>query len=208
MLMCHLAMDTEENTTEPPDLLAGEKSLSPHRAELLLRRPTAPDGAAVHRLIENCPPLDRNSLYCNLLQCSHFAASSALAELDGPGLNGNVVGFVSGHLLPDHPETLFVWQVAVAASMRGRRLGRDLILNILARPEQAAVRWIETTVTDDNAASWAMFKSLAASLETSFERSVLFDRDLHLAGQSPTENLMRIGPFDRRHVPDLEKEIQ
>lgn len=203
MLMCHLAMDTEENTTEPPDLLDGEKSHLPRRAELLLRRPTALDGAAVHRLIENCPPLDRNSLYCNLLQCSHFAASSALAELDG-----DVVGFVSGHLLPDNPETLFVWQVAVAASMRGRRLGRDLILNILARPEQAGVRWIETTVTDDNAASWAMFRSLAASLETSFERSVLFDRDLHLAGQSPTENLMRIGPFDRRHVSDLEKEIQ
>src|SRR5690606_27386040 len=114
----------------------------------------------------------------------------------------------SGHVLPDDPETLFVWQVAVASSMRGRRLGRNLILHILARPEQAAVRWIDTTVTDDNASSWAMFKSLAASLGTSFQRSVIFDRDLHLAGQSPTENLMRIGPFDRRNIPDLEKEVQ
>src|SRR5690606_26372833 len=127
---------------------AGEKRHLPHRAELLIRRPTALDGAAVHRLIADCPPLDHNSLYCNLLQCSHFAASSALAEMDGA-----VVGWVSGHVLPDDPETLFVWQVAVASSMRGRRLGRNLILHILARPEQAAVRWIDTTVTDDNASS-------------------------------------------------------
>lgn len=203
MLVSHLAMGTDENIEEPPDLLVGANQNVSEPAKLLIRRPTALDGASVRRLIANCPPLDRNSLYCNLLQCSHFAASSALAELDG-----EVVGFVSGHRLPDDPETLFVWQVAVASVMRGRRLGRDLILAILARPEQAHVRFVDTTITDDNAASWAMFKSLAASLHTSFERSVLFDRNRHLDGHSPTENLMRIGPFDRRKIPDLEKEIQ
>lgn len=203
MLIRRIAMDIEENIEDPPDLLSGEKRRLSNGEELLIRRPTALDGAAVHRLIAQCPPLDRNSLYCNLIQCSHFSASCALAECEG-----EVVGFVSGHILPADPETLFIWQVAVSAAMRGQRLGRDLILHILARREQKAVRWIETTITDENAASWAMFKSLAASLRTSFARSVLFDRDLHLAGQAPTENLMRIGPFGMREPSEPGKEIQ
>ena len=66
--------------------------------DLTLRRPDAEDGAAVNGLIEQCKPLDENSVYCNLLQCSHFAETSSLAEIDG-----EVVGFVSGYLVPDSP---------------------------------------------------------------------------------------------------------
>ncbi|MFQ5471249.1 MAG: diaminobutyrate acetyltransferase, partial [Gammaproteobacteria bacterium] len=44
------------------------------------RNPTAEDGATVNRLIASCPPLDSNSIYCNLLQCSYFSETSIIAE--------------------------------------------------------------------------------------------------------------------------------
>jgi L-2,4-diaminobutyric acid acetyltransferase len=72
-----------------------------------LREPTSEDGAAVWQLIKDCAPLDRNSLYCNLLQCDHFASTCVAAELDG-----DIVGWVSGYIVPDSPDTLFIWQVA------------------------------------------------------------------------------------------------
>jgi len=67
----------------------------------------------VHDLIARCPPLDRNSLYCNLLQCSHFAATCALARHDD-----TTVGFVSGYRPPSDPGVLFIWQVAVDSTAR------------------------------------------------------------------------------------------
>ena len=40
--------------------------------QLVFRQPTAEDGYPLNKLVENSPPLDPNSVYCNLLQCTHF----------------------------------------------------------------------------------------------------------------------------------------
>lgn len=158
--------------------------------DVVIRPPRVTDGASVNALIANCPPLDRNSLYCNLLQCTHFSATSALAEQEG-----RVIGFVSGYRLPDEPETLFIWQVAVDRIARGRALGKRLILDILSRPVCAGVSMLETTVTQSNAASQAMFDKIAAELDAPHRRTLLFDRDRHLGGNHSSEFLISIGPF-------------
>ena len=72
---------------------------------LSFRVPTASDGAALHQLVANCPPLDPNSFYCNLLQCSHFADTAVAVEYEG-----KLVGFISGYIPPGKPDTLFVWR--------------------------------------------------------------------------------------------------
>src|SRR5690606_15070663 len=55
----------------------------------------ATDGSDVYKLISCCQPLDTNSMYCNLMQCSHFAQTVVAAEM-----NGELVGFISGYRLP------------------------------------------------------------------------------------------------------------
>lgn len=155
-----------------------------------IRQPEATDGLPVHDLIAACPPLDRNSLYCNLLQCSDFGATCALAEKDG-----EVVGFVSGYIPPERPDTLFIWQVAVGEAGRGRGLAKALILDILKRPACGKVRYLDTTITDDNKASWAMFEGLARGLDAETTRLSCFDRDLHFGGKHASEIMLRIGPF-------------
>jgi len=157
--------------------------------EIALRSPRAEDGAAVYQLIAECPPLDTNSMYCNLLQCAHFSATSVAAEL-----NGDIVGFISGYTQPDKPDTLFIWQVAVGKKARGQGLAGRMLKEILARPACEAVRFIETTITPDNQASWALFESLTRKLGTELKRSVMFERQQHFAGQHETEMLARIGP--------------
>ena len=165
----------------------------------MIRQPQATDGRAVKALIDSCPPLDSNSLYCNLLQCTHFAATCALAEVDG-----RPVGFASGYLVPDEtPHTLFIWQVAIAGEARGQGLGRRLILDILGRPGCAQVSRIETTIGPDNMASWGLFESLARRLGAKSEREVMFDRHKHFAGEHDSEIVLRIAPIVR-NVRDLD----
>ncbi|MDT8364038.1 MAG: diaminobutyrate acetyltransferase [Nitrosomonas sp.] len=160
------------------------------RGNIVIRPPRPTDGVSVNALIANCPPLDQNSLYCNLLQCSHFSKTSALAEQ-----HGKIIGFVSGYQLPDESETLFIWQVAVDCAARGHALGRRLILDILSRPVCASVSRLKTTVTQSNSASWSMFKKTAAALYAPHQHTLLFDYNHHLGGNHDSEFLISIGPF-------------
>ncbi|SDJ94883.1 diaminobutyrate acetyltransferase [Microbulbifer yueqingensis] len=180
---------SEGKTGESPEDKVKARQGSAKR-EALLRRPVSEDGADVHRLIKRCPPLDENSVYCNLLQASHFADTSVAAEVDG-----ELAGFVSGYLIPSRPDTLFIWQVAVAEEGRGQGLAGRMIREILARPACAEVRYLETTITPDNEASWALFRGLARKLGTECNESIMFDRERHFKGQHDSEMLLRIGPF-------------
>lgn len=165
-------------------------------AALRFRRPVATDGPAVTALIAACPPLDRNSAYCNLIQCTHFADHCIVAEI-----GGRVVGWVSGHRPPSDPYAFFVWQVAVATEARGQKLAGRMIAELLARSAQRGVTHLITTITDDNDASWALFRGFARDRSATLERSPLFERDAHFAGAHATEYQARIGPLDINPSP-------
>ena len=163
---------------------------------IALRQPTADDAARLHQLIADCPPLDPNSLYCNLLHCTHFSATSVAAVRSNPQGEERLVGFISAYIPPQQPDTLFVWQVAVAQEARGEGLARRMLDNLVARPACKNVRYIDTTITPGNQASWGMFESWARHRGAPTSSQVHFERERHFAGQHDDEHLMRIGPFE------------
>lgn len=158
---------------------------------ITLRKPKATDGYALHKLVERCAPLDPNSVYCNLLQCSDFADTAVAAEDE----NGELVGFISGYRPPKRPDTLFVWQVAVDSRCRGKKLGQKMLFELAERLAPEGVRFIETTITPGNVASETLFARVFAALSAPVERSVLFSRDEHFEGKHDDEVLYRAGPF-------------
>lgn len=159
----------------------------------------ASDGAAISALIAACSPLDANSAYCNLLQCTDFADFCVIAEQ-----GAQLMGWVSGYRPPTEPDSLFVWQVAVAAPARGKRLAACLIEQILARPQAAGVTHVTTTVTGDNQASWAVFEGLARKWGVPLQRSIRFEREAHFGGAHATEWEVRIGPLPARSAAQQE----
>ncbi len=172
--------------------MPSKKTTDSSRGNIALRLPTAEDGPALHQLVGRCPPLDPNSLYCNLLQCSHFADTGLAAQLDD-----TLVGFVSGYRVPQRRETFFLWQVVVAPEVRGRGLARRMIHALLRRLSSSAVTYLETSITPDNAASWALFRGLARDLNCPCEESILFSSATHFRNAHATEHLLRIGPFSK-----------
>ncbi|TDG15784.1 diaminobutyrate acetyltransferase [Seongchinamella unica] len=171
------------NTVQPPE-------------PIRLRQPNAFDGHQLHQLVQSCPPLDVNSVYCNLLQCSHFAETSVVGEAEG-----QLACAISGYLVPARPDTLFIWQVAVAEGARGQGVAGKMLAHILARPACSGVRYLETTVTNSNRASWALFEGFARRFDAELSRSEMFESQLHFAGAHETEVLARIGP-----LPDVTAE--
>ena len=156
----------------------------------VFRVPAAEDGVRVSRLIAGSPPLDTNSAYCNLLQCSDFAGTCVLAEREG-----EVVGWLSAYRRPADPECLFVWQVAVAADARGEGLAGKMLDELLARPAAAGANALATTITAANAASWRLFETFARRHGASIDRSLRFDREAHFAGAHDSEWEVRIAPL-------------
>lgn len=178
----------------------GSDKKDPPSTVFPMREPNPSDGAPIRDLIASCPPLDVNSTYCYLLIASHFHATSVVA-----GEEGALGGFVSGYLKPEDPETLFIWQVAVGSKARGQGLARRMIEHILARPACANVRRLETTVSPSNAASRALFQSLARRLGAACETRVLFGEKAFGGEQHESEELYRIGPFTpKTHIDQQE----
>lgn len=156
----------------------------------VLRTPGLQDGYTIHQLIAACPPLDLNSVYVYLLLCEHFSGTCVVAAREH-----DVDGFISAYRLPEKPNTLFVWQVAVHERARGSGLGQRMLQYLLEHV--ADVQFIETTVSPDNQASRRMFESLAQDHAVSLQESEFFEQSAFGEQDHPSEPLLRMGPFVR-----------
>jgi len=178
-----------------PEAELAESVSSAEPGDPVIRPATVEDGAAVWRLVADSGVLDVNSSYAYLLFLDHFGHTSVVAEA-GEGDGAEIVGFVTGFRPPRRPEVVFVWQVAVAESMRGRGLARRLLDALVRLDGCRGVRYLETTVTPSNAPSRALFRSFARGLAAEHEVSPYLGEELFPDGGHEAEELHRIGPFE------------
>jgi L-2,4-diaminobutyric acid acetyltransferase len=169
--------------------VSGARKQPQHR----FRRPEGRDGPAIFDLIASCPPLDPNSLYCNLLQTTHFSGTCILAERDGL-----IDGWISGYRPPDDPDAMFVWQVAVHERARGCGLAVAMLDALLRLPAVAGATRLLTTVTPSNQPSRRMFDRFAAMHGARLTTTPWFDRDQHFGGGHESEELITISPLPPR----------
>jgi len=159
--------------------------------EVRIRGPRAEDGRAIWELVDQCRPLDLNSCYAYCLIARDFSETSVVAEEDG-----KVVGFISAYRQPRDPEKIFIWQVAVHSSQRGKGLARSMLLKLLERESCGGLRFLETTVTPSNKPSRALFSSIAREMGCRLVETEGFPADIFPGDQShEEERLLRIGPF-------------
>lgn len=162
-----------------PDLRVDSSASSPDSVTGVgFRQPTLDDGAAMWRMARDSQVLDVNTSYAYLLWARDFAATSVVAldndaDNDADSSDGAPCGFVSGYRRPDQPDTLMVWQVAVDSSQRGRGIAKKMLDWLFDHDPEVSV--METTITEDNAASIALFSSFAQARGMSFDRSPLFE---------------------------------
>lgn len=160
-----------------------------------LRHPEISDGARIWALARDSRVLDVNSAYSYLLWCRDFWATSIVAETAG-----ELAGFVTGFVRPEAPGTLFIWQVAVAETQRGKGIGVAMLDGLLTRAP-AGVRRLETTVSPDNTASRAMFTALARRRGMSLNKQALFTTDDFPAAHE-AEELYVLEPLSRKGRPE------
>lgn len=183
-------MKQQEITEEPID----SKSRSPQT--IRLRRPEVTDGAAIHELVRDLEVLDTNSRYAYLLLCEHFRDTCVVAE----DQDSRLLGFVTAFIPPLRPNTIFVWQIAVAPQAHRRGLARRMLRHLLLRPVCQNIRQLHTNVAPSNLASRKLFTSLARELGVPCRRTTGFAADDFGDETHEDEELLRIGPWETLHA--------
>ena len=158
--------------------------------DLRLRHPEVADGLPVWSLVRDTGVLDVNSSYAYCAHFRHFPTTSVVVEAG----DGSLVGFITGYLVPDRPDVLFVWQVGVADAARGQGLATRMLRWLV---DATGATWIETTVTPSNGASRALFQGLARKLETDITVGPGISSE-DLGHGHEAEELHRIGPIQGR----------
>ena len=162
--------------------------MSSEKDDVLFRSPSTDDGLEIHRLIADSPPLDLNSAYCYHLFGAHFRDTCILAEQAG-----ELVGFISAYRIPTRLDTLFVWQVVVSQTSRGRRIAWRMLESLLERFGNDELRFVEATVNPSNAASRGLFQRLARSRGTALQEDNFLDATAFgSASEHEPEILLRI----------------
>jgi len=155
-----------------------------------LRKPKKEDGAKIWGLIKSSKVLDLNSAYSYLMLCEFFTDTCIVAEDQD-----QIIGFVSAFRQPQNPDTLFVWQVAVQQSYRGKGIGGELLKELLNSDSCENIHYLEATVSPSNLPSQSLFKGLANTFNCSIEISDCFSEELFPEPGHEAEQTYRIGPL-------------
>lgn len=168
------------------------------QSDIHLREPRPEDAADIWRLVRDSGSLDLNSPYLYLLICTDHAATSVVAT-DG---DDRPIGFVAAYRPPPDPKAAFVWQIGVAEHARGQGLAKRLIKAMLSREANRDVEELTATVTPDNRASLALFRSVAPELDATVEEQERFASEVFPDPRHHEPELeLRIGPLDLDDLP-------
>ncbi|MDQ0255133.1 L-2,4-diaminobutyric acid acetyltransferase [Evansella vedderi] len=154
-----------------------------------MSKPTTSDGTPMWELVK-ASTLDLNSPYKYIMMCEFFSETCIVAKE-----KDKLVGFVTAFIPPEKPDVLFIWQVGVDASQRGKGVASKMLNELLRRNACKNVRFVEATVTSTNAASQSLFFKLAREHGTDCDVSECFPEELFPNGNHEAEFTYRIGPL-------------
>ncbi|WP_096201685.1 diaminobutyrate acetyltransferase [Bacillus sp. FJAT-45350] len=158
---------------------------------LTFDKPKVEDGAAMWELVNNST-LDTNSSYKYIMMCEFFAETCVVAKE-----NDKLVGFVTAFIPPERQDVVFVWQIGVDQSQRGKGLASKILNELISRTGCKNVNYLEATVTPSNNASQSLFRRLARDHQTECEIKECFGEELFPGDDHEEELTFRVGPFNK-----------
>ncbi|MBP7770043.1 MAG: diaminobutyrate acetyltransferase [Aliarcobacter sp.] len=161
-------------------------------SSILFRIPQKKDAKQIVNLVKTGGTLDINSEYLYLLQSTHFNETCSVAVYED-----EIVGFVSGYLVPNEQDKLFIWQVAVSNKFRGQNLAMRIILDIYNRNNSKnKINYILSTVSPSNKSSQRVFEKIAKNFNTKIENETLFSLDDFIDAKEEEVQYL-IGPISK-----------
>lgn len=156
---------------------------------LTIGKPTVDDGALMWQLV-NDSTLDLNSPYKYIMMCEYFQETCVVVKE-----NEKLLGFITAFIPPESNNVVFVWQIGVDPSQRGKGLASKMLTELVSRETCKKVRYLEATVTPSNLASQSLFRGFARHTKTKCLVKECFSADLFPVEGHEEELTYRVGPL-------------
>lgn len=134
---------------------------SPSSQNLTFRPLGVADVVDLQQAVRDCPPLTLHTPYTYWV-----ALSKASGLCIGAWREDELAGFVVA--MPTTRSRLFVWQIGVRSSFRGRQVGQVMLRKAWQAAEKLGLDSLETSIEPSNKASAATFASFAKAENLSF----------------------------------------
>ena len=157
--------------------------------KIVFETPDVNDGAEMWELVKRST-LDLNSPYKYLMMCEFFSETCVVAKE-----KEEIAGFITAFIPPERSDVIFIWQVGVDSSHRGKGIASKMLDELLSRESCKDVRYLEATVTPSNLASQSLFKRLARENSTNCLVTPCFPADVFPGNEHESEQTYRIGPL-------------
>ncbi|MGO4887983.1 diaminobutyrate acetyltransferase [Anaerobacillus sp. MEB173] len=168
------------------------KSEATEVKEYTFVEPDVDDGAAMWELVKDSGVLDLNSSYSYLMMCEFFSKTCLAVK----NSKNELVGFVTAFHPPKKKDVIFVWQIGVAKSERGKGLGSKILNALLNLPTCKDVKYLEATISPSNIASQSLFRGIARKKNTNCVVLECFPEEVFpTEGNHEPEMTYRIGPL-------------
>lgn len=154
--------------------------------QISLRLPVSQDAQAIRQLARDTLVLSVNSTYHYALMARMFNETSIIAQS-----SDTLCGYITAFRPPQQPDTVFVWQVGVAETCRGKGLGKKMLCTIIRNQQPI---FVEASIASNNKASRNLFSSIARKFNADhvYNEPFFTINDL---GEREEELLFRIGPI-------------
>jgi L-2,4-diaminobutyric acid acetyltransferase len=178
--------------------------LSPELLELavpVLRTPETKDKGRVTAPVGTALPRDTRGISGTVVGQDAFHETSVLAEM-----NGELLGRITGYLLPYDPETLFIWHIEVSDAAPGTALSMRMLRHLLQQKSCAGVTRVQTVISSDDEAPWLQFRQFAGKQNTSMDIQPYYTQALEPHKRHENDNLVTICLQSHRSPCNLEAE--
>lgn len=165
-------------------------TLTANTSGLKFSNPNDEDGAKIWELVKQSGVLDLNSAYSYFMMVKFFKKTCLVAKH-----GDQIAGFVTALVLPEKPDTIFVWQIGVAQEFRGQGIGTKLLKALLESEGCKNTKFIEATISPSNQASQSLFIGMSQKLGTRYSISDCFPEQWFPEGNHEKEQTYRIGPI-------------
>ncbi|RXJ00385.1 diaminobutyrate acetyltransferase [Anaerobacillus alkaliphilus] len=165
------------------------KSKQTMEQTIRIEKPKVTDGALMWNLVKQST-LDNNSPYKYIMMCDYFKETCVVVKQDE-----KLLGFITAFIPPEQQDVIFVWQVGVDPSQRGKGIASKMLAELIRRPACKNVRYLEATVTPSNQASQSLFRGLARKKHTECAVKTCYSAKLFPTNDHEEELLFRVGPL-------------
>lgn len=119
------------------------------------------DAVLLRHLAESCPPLDVHTHYTYWVVANYFGMCGFIAED-----NGMPIGYI---MAVETKNCVFVWQIGIIESYRGKDISRDLIKRVheVAKTKELP---LEVSIADENIPSRSAFSNYCKHNKCQMER--------------------------------------